>query len=835
MTLAGMWATNACAVDPHEEASDDTDDTTAAVAQDLGAGACTAIKLSAPTKGFFAAVGAPVTLSAIATCPPGSTPEYQYWVKLAAAPNWQVLGPFVPGSSSWTPPSAGSWSVTAVTRAVGAPDNYQARANSAAGTVTGSANQAPIAGNDAITTSVNTPGSTNLLVNDSDPDADALSVASFTQGAHGSVAVASGTATYTPASGYVGSDSFTYALDDGHGGTATGTVAVTVSSAPGCTISAAGPATGVYGQNLHLTSTASCTSGTAEVQWFHRVNSAFVAVAPFSTTTSLDFTAAFVGADQFYARVRALGTTQIQGTSSTVTINVADNTPQCTQVKLLTPTINQTLPNGAAQTLTASATCPAGAVPEFQFWVKPAGATNWQILPPYTTGSGSWTPMATGAWSLKAVTRTVGSHVNYQISSAQVGVTIITAPVCGDGVQDAGEECDDGNTADGDGCGHSCRIERCGDGLIQLANGESCDDGNTTNGDGCDATCHTEPFQTTPPVQVSLSGGQSCTTAVANAARKIAIDSSGTIYAVMTCGPKAEIAVSTNRGLTFSPLFALSDALAGGSASISQVAVATGPTGVAYVAMMVSSGEVYLRTTQDAGATWGMPALLGTTSSFSAGLSLQSFNDDVYVGFYGNSGITVASNHTRGSGSFATTDVAMSVVFFDLLFDVGLGTLAVCADTPGFHIRASSDAGVTFSTEVNPPGAEFYSDWAIGNGRIFAVGTSGGSDNQIFVIPTNALSTSTSVAGLQSVSASQTRSIAADTAGNAFVASQLNSGAIQLDRLAFGGTAFDAPRTLAAAGMSPVVAALPGNTGAAVVYTINGTNGTEVWVTVQAY
>ncbi len=33
------------------------------------------------------------------------------------------------------------------------------------------------------------------------------------------------------------------------------------------------------------------------------------------------------------------------------------------------------------------------------------------------------------------------------------------AGVCGDGVLDAGEGCDDGNTVDGDGCSSKCRVE----------------------------------------------------------------------------------------------------------------------------------------------------------------------------------------------------------------------------------------------------------------------------------------------------------------------------------------------------------------------------------------
>jgi cysteine-rich repeat protein len=60
--------------------------------------------------------------------------------------------------------------------------------------------------------------------------------------------------------------------------------------------------------------------------------------------------------------------------------------------------------------------------------------------------------------------------------------------VCGDGVLSPGEQCDDGNTADGDGCDGTCRREAfCGDGNLDA--GETCDDGNNRSGDGCRADC----------------------------------------------------------------------------------------------------------------------------------------------------------------------------------------------------------------------------------------------------------------------------------------------------------------------------------------------------------
>ncbi|HWO19776.1 MAG TPA: DUF4215 domain-containing protein [Kofleriaceae bacterium] len=59
---------------------------------------------------------------------------------------------------------------------------------------------------------------------------------------------------------------------------------------------------------------------------------------------------------------------------------------------------------------------------------------------------------------------------------------------CGDGIlQRPGEECDDGNTQDGDGCDSNCKATRCGNGIVTA--GEACDDGNTRDGDECRGDC----------------------------------------------------------------------------------------------------------------------------------------------------------------------------------------------------------------------------------------------------------------------------------------------------------------------------------------------------------
>jgi cysteine-rich repeat protein len=55
--------------------------------------------------------------------------------------------------------------------------------------------------------------------------------------------------------------------------------------------------------------------------------------------------------------------------------------------------------------------------------------------------------------------------------------------VCGNGEQEAGEACDDGNRTNGDGCNSDCTEPRCGDGRVDFD--EACDDGNNWDFDAC--------------------------------------------------------------------------------------------------------------------------------------------------------------------------------------------------------------------------------------------------------------------------------------------------------------------------------------------------------------
>jgi Bacterial Ig domain len=93
----------------------------------------------------------------------------------------------------------------------------------------GDKNRDPIAADYTATTTREVSVTINVLANTSDPDGDQLEVVGVTQGANGEVALNDDeTVTYTPAEGFDGTDSFTYTIDDDHGGQAIGTVTVTV-------------------------------------------------------------------------------------------------------------------------------------------------------------------------------------------------------------------------------------------------------------------------------------------------------------------------------------------------------------------------------------------------------------------------------------------------------------------------------------------------------------------------------------------------------------------------------------------------------------------------------
>ena len=96
-------------------------------------------------------------------------------------------------------------------------------------------------------------------------------------------------------------------------------------------------------------------------------------------------------------------------------------------------------------------------------------------------------------------------------AEAAVATTTIIVSICGDGLPNLGEVCDDGLFNDGAygsttaqrRCNANCSAygPYCGDSSLQALYLEQCDDGNNTNGDLCSDICiqETPPISTTTP------------------------------------------------------------------------------------------------------------------------------------------------------------------------------------------------------------------------------------------------------------------------------------------------------------------------------------------------
>ncbi len=130
-------------------------------------------------------------------------------------------------------------------------------------------NRSPNAVPDSATTVAGVAVEINVLANDSDPDAgDVLSLVSVTAPAHGTAVITTNeTVRYTPVAGYLGNDVFSYRINDGHGGIASGTVTVAIRDLTPPTVTCPGDrtanATDAAGAVVSFVATASDVNGIA--------------------------------------------------------------------------------------------------------------------------------------------------------------------------------------------------------------------------------------------------------------------------------------------------------------------------------------------------------------------------------------------------------------------------------------------------------------------------------------------------------------------------------------------------------------------------------------------
>ena len=95
-------------------------------------------------------------------------------------------------------------------------------------------NDNPTAVDDSATVTLNFTSSIIVLTNDSDIDGDAIVLSGIPVGPqHGTASISGSFVQYTPNNNFSGTDTLTYQISDGHGGTATAVVTITVTQGGG--------------------------------------------------------------------------------------------------------------------------------------------------------------------------------------------------------------------------------------------------------------------------------------------------------------------------------------------------------------------------------------------------------------------------------------------------------------------------------------------------------------------------------------------------------------------------------------------------------------------------
>ena len=357
-------------------------------------------------------------------------------------------------------------------------------------------NDAPVAADDTASTPEDTAlqlASSALTANDTDVDGPSLAVTAAFGAVNGSVVLAAGIATFTPAANHSGPASFQYTVSDGtDADTGTVTIDVTaVNDAPVATDDTATTAedtplavaaasliandTDADGPSLSISGVAGAINGAVTLS---AGTVTFTPAANFSGAASFSYT--LTDGTAIDTGVVAVTVTPVNDAPVAVDDTASVQADTALVIPHATLLGNDTDVDGPGLAITAV-----------------QDPVNGTVVLDATTVTFTPSPGFSGAASFDYV---VGDGTLADVGT--VAVTVTAGPVCGDGTIVApGEVCDDGDTAAGDGCGATCQIETgwtcagapsacapiCNDGLV--VGDEACDDGNADDTDGCTAQC----------------------------------------------------------------------------------------------------------------------------------------------------------------------------------------------------------------------------------------------------------------------------------------------------------------------------------------------------------
>jgi len=184
------------------------------------------------------------------------------------------------------------------------------------------------------------------------------------------------------------------------------------------------------------------------------------------------------------------GPSTTTSTSTTSTTTTTTTTTSTTTTTTSTTTSTSTTAPTTTTTTTVPTTTTTTMIPS-------TTSTTTTTAPATTTTSTTTTAAPTTTTTATEAPTTTTTEAPTTTTTTTTTTSTTSPPVCGNGVPEQGEECDDGNADPNDGCTNACTI--CGNEIVTAP--ESCDDGNLLVDDNCPEDCRIE--QCTPTAQIA--------------------------------------------------------------------------------------------------------------------------------------------------------------------------------------------------------------------------------------------------------------------------------------------------------------------------------------------
>jgi subtilase family serine protease len=296
---------------------------------------------------------------------------------------------------------------------------------SSTGSLTVTVPSPPLAMAQSVTTTANTPKAITLTATPGTPG-DTLTYVIVTNPAHGTLSGTVPNVTYTPATGYLGPDSFSFDVTENGVASNTATVSITVAAAPPPPV--ANNQSLSTNKNSAIAITLTGTPGTSgdTLAFAIATNPTQGTVSGTPPNITYTPTTGYVGPDSFTFNVtESNGATST--TPGTVSINVVQAPPVASKTTLSAAT--STPAPGASDAISitvASASASSTTTPTGTLTIAVDGTTQTPSLT-LTNGSASYTFSATAAGA-HSIAAAYSGDSNYSASSGSLTVTVTAPP-----------------------------------------------------------------------------------------------------------------------------------------------------------------------------------------------------------------------------------------------------------------------------------------------------------------------------------------------------------------------------------------------------------------------